>query len=273
MKEADCAAFLQWALPRMGLRWNGFRKVRGQVCKRVARRVGELGLPDVLAYRRYLEAQTAEWTALAALCTIPISRFYRDRGVFDCLGAAVLPQLAKEALLRGRDCLECWSAGCASGEEPYTLAIQWHALLAPRFPELGLRVLGTDVDAALLERASAGCYKASSLADLPVAWRNQAFEQRDKLFCLRESWGSDVQFEQQDLRASLPRRLFDLVLCRNLAFTYFDAGQARAALERIATRLRPGGALVIGVHEELPSGAYDFEPWPGCRVTFRLRPP
>lgn len=273
MKDVDCAAFLQWALPKMGLRWKGFRKVRGQVCRRIARRMTELGLPDVLAYRRYLESQAAEWPALAALCTIPISRFYRDKHVFDYLGSAVLPALAKEALVRGRERLECWSAGCASGEEPYTLAIQWRVLLAQRFPELGLRALGTDVDSALLERAKAGCYKASSLADLPAAWRNQAFDQRGKLFCLREPWRGETQFERQDLLVELPQRLFDLVLCRNVAFTYFAAEEARAALERIATHLRPGGALVIGVHEELPLDAREFEPWPGCRLIFRLRAP
>jgi chemotaxis protein methyltransferase CheR len=273
LKDSDCAAFLQWALPKIGLRWKGFRKVRGQVCKRIARRMTELGLPDVFAYRRRLESQPAEWPALAALCTIPISRFYRDKGVFDCLGSEVLPALAKAALVRGRERLECWSAGCASGEEAYTLAIQWRMLLAPRFPELGLRVLGTDVDPALIARANTGCYKASSLEDLPAGWRGQAFEERGKLFCLRAPWRVETQFEQQDLLAELPQRLFDLVLCRNVAFTYFEADRARDALERIATRLRPGGALVIGAHEDLPPDARDFEPWPGCRVVFRLRAP
>lgn len=273
MKDADCAAFLQWALPRMGLRWKGFRKVRGQVCKRIARRMTELGLPDVLAYRRHLESHTAEWPALAALCTIPISRFYRDKGVFDCLGSAVLPGLAKQPLLGGRENLECWSAGCASGEEPFTVALQWRMLLAPRFPELGMRVLGTDVDALLLARAKTGCYKASSLEALPAAWRDQPFEQRGKMFCLREPWRGDVQFERQDLLSELPQRLFDLVLCRNVALTYFERDRARDALERIATRLRPGGALVIGIHEEPPSDANEFEPWPGCRAVFRLRRP
>jgi chemotaxis protein methyltransferase CheR len=199
MKDADCAAFLQWALPQIGLRWKGFRKVRGQVCKRVARSVRELGLPDVLAYRRHLESHAQEWQVLVALCTIPISRFYRDKDVFDSLGCAVLPVLAKDALARGSARLECWSAGCASGEEPYTLAIQWRMLLAPRFPELDPGILGTDVDASLLERAGLGCYNASSLESLPGAWRDQAFERRDKLFCLREAWRCGVQFERQEL--------------------------------------------------------------------------
>ena len=271
MNDTDCVAFLQWALPQLGLHWPGFRKVRHQVCRRIARRFRELGLPHAAAYRGRLESDRTEWQALAALLTIPISRFYRDKAVFDCLGSVVLPALANETLARGRERLECWSAGCASGEEAYTIAIQWRALLAPRFPGLRLRVLGTDIDASLLERAGTGCYKESSLEELPGAWREQAFERRGELSCLREPWRGDVQLVQQGLLSALPQRHFDLVLCRNVAFTYFAAEQAFAALARLASRLRPGGALVIGIHERLPRSIAKFEPWPGCRAIFRLR--
>ena len=271
MKDVDCIAFLQWALPRLGLHWPGFRKVRRQVCKRIAARIRQLGLPDAAAYRAHLESHAPEWQALAALCSVPISRFYRDSGVFDCLGAEVLPALARAALERGALRLECWSAGCASGEEPYTLAIQWRLVLAARFPRLGMRVLGTDVEAHLIERARAACYGASSLEALPEDWRRQAFERRDRLFCLREPLRREVEFAHQDLLAELPQREFDLVLCRNVAFTYFDAKRARLCLERLASRLRPGGALVVGLHEALPQPGGAFEPWPGCRAIYRLR--
>jgi chemotaxis protein methyltransferase CheR len=270
--DADCVAFLQWALPRLGLRWAGYRKVRAQACKRVARRMRQLGLPDAAAYRARLEADVAEWQALAALCPIPISRFYRDREVFDWLGAEVLPALARAALARGTPQLECWSAGCASGEEPYTLALQWELQLAARFPHLAFRVLGTDIDARLIERARAACYGASSLDSLPHNWREQAFESRGRLWCLRESMRRSVAFARQDLLAELPEREFDLVLCRNVAFTYFDEAAARLALERIASRLRPGGALVVGIHEQLPASAPGFAPWPGCRAVFCREP-
>jgi chemotaxis protein methyltransferase CheR len=271
VKDADCTALLQWALPRLGLRWPGFRKPRRQVCRRIAGRITELGLADASEYRARLERDRAEWQALAALCTVSISRFYRDREIFDCLGARVLPALAAEALERGRERLECWSAGCASGEEPYTLAIQWRLAVAPRFPALGLGVLGTDVDAALLERARAGCYRASSLQDLPQGWREQAFEQRGRLYWLREAFRDGARFERQDLVTELPRREFDLVLCRNLAFTYFDAQLSRLALERISSRLRYGGALAVGIHEALPQPAPGFEAWPGCRAIYRFK--
>lgn len=270
MRDADCVAFLQWALPRLGLRWPGFRKVRRQVCRRVGARMRELGLADAAAYRQRLESDRGEWQALAALCTIPISRFYRDRDVFDCLGSAVLPALAKAAVGRGAQRLECWSAGCASGEEPYTLAIQWELQLAAHFPGLALRVLGTDIDARLLERARAACYRASSLEALPQAWREQAFESRGELFCLREEYRRAVQLERQDVLAGVPGREFDLILCRNVAFTYFSDELARAALGRLAGLLQRGGALVIGIHEHLPQPAAGFEPWPGCRAIWRV---
>jgi chemotaxis protein methyltransferase CheR len=269
MKDADCVAFLQWALPQLGLRWPGFRKVRRQVCRRIAARLGELRLADAAAYRSHLQSNAGEWQALAALCTVSISRFYRDREVFDCLGALVLPALASAALARGAERLECWSAGCASGEEPYTLAIQYR-LLAD-MPAIALRILGTDVDARLLERARAACYPPSSLEALPPAWRSQAFETRGRQFCLRDEYRQAVQLERQDLAVEVPWREFDLILCRNLAFTYFDAERAQLALGRIASRLRPGGALVVAVHERLPQPAAGFEPWPGCRAIFRLR--
>jgi chemotaxis protein methyltransferase CheR len=271
VKDEDCVPFLQWALPRLGLRWQGFRKVRRQVCRRIARRIGELGLADITAYRGRLESERSEWQALAALCTIPISRFYRDSAVFDCLGRRVLPALAEAALERGAKHLECWSAGCASGEEPYTLAIQWNLTLAARFPELGVRILGTDVDASLLERARAACYKESSIDALPATWRERAFERRGTLFCLRKDFRGDVELQRQDLLAEPPRQDFDLILCRNLAFTYFSDALERDALERLASRLRSDCALVVGIHEELPQPVSGFQAWPGCRATFRRR--
>jgi chemotaxis protein methyltransferase CheR len=269
LKDADCVAFLQWALPKLGLAWPGYRKVRGQVCKRIARRLRQLDLVDARQYSAHLESHAGEWQALAALCTVPISRFYRDRGIFECLGARVLPELAQAALARGASRLECWSAGCASGEEPYTLAIQWHAALAERFAALGIHVLGTDIDSALLERARAACYRASSLKELPAEWRESAFEARSGLYCLRQSFREGVEFERQDLLEGPPQRAFDLVLCRNLAFTYFAADRARNALERIAASLRPGGALMIGAQERLPGEPAGFTAWPGCRAIFR----
>ncbi|MFP3941442.1 MAG: CheR family methyltransferase, partial [Thermoanaerobaculia bacterium] len=120
MRDDDCVRFLQWALPRLGMRWSGFRKVRRQVCRRITRRMGELGLRSLREYRERLEAEPGEWRELDRLCRVTISRFWRDRGTFRTLEETVLPALAGAALETGNATLEAWSCGCASGEEAYT---------------------------------------------------------------------------------------------------------------------------------------------------------
>jgi chemotaxis protein methyltransferase CheR len=253
MNHSNCVEFLQWALPRLGMRWHGFRKVRGQVCKRLGRRVRELGLDDLAAYRAHLERHPREWAELEQLTHITISRFHRDRGTFAFLQREVLPALASERIIRGAHSLEVWSAGCASGEEPYTIAIIWELELAQQFPALEIRILASDVDDVMLARARRSCYTDGSLKELPERWREAAFVQHGRLHCLRDEFRGPVSVERHDVR-SPPRRQFDLVMCRNLTFTYFELELQRAVASRLALALRPGGALVLGAHEELPAG-------------------
>lgn len=252
MKDVDCVSFLQWALPRLRLRWPGYRRVRKQVCKRVGRRMAELGLSGEARYRAYLGRHPEEWTRLDAFCRISISRFFRDREVFDHLGEEVLPTFASAASAGRRRSLRAWSAGCASGEEPYSLMLLWRFLVAPGYPDLSLRVVATDADAHLLERARIGCYAPGTLKELPGPWLQAAFLHRDGRFCLRRDYREGIEFRREDLRCARPKERFDLILCRNLAFTYFDLAQQREVLDRMVEALRPRGALVLGRRERLP---------------------
>jgi chemotaxis protein methyltransferase CheR len=269
MKDADCIALLQWALPHLSLEWAGYRRVRRLVCKRIDRRCRTLGLGDSEAYRLRLKTTPAEWDELRALCSIPISRFYRDRGMFESLKEVVLPALAAGAAERGQHSLECWSAGCASGEEPYTLSIVWQLALTRYAAGLELHVLATDIDAELLERAASACYGASALKELPESWRMAAFERRDAPYCLRQQFRAPVSFLRQDLCVTMPERTFDLIFCRNLAFTYFEPSMQESIARKFAERLRPGGVLVIGIHEKLPPQVRQLVAWPGLRAAFR----
>jgi chemotaxis protein methyltransferase CheR len=145
VSDAEYVSFLQWALPRMNLRWAGFRKVRRQVCKRLKRRIGDLGFRGLAEYRSHLEQNPEEWRRLDEFCRITISRFYRDRGVFQTLEDRVLPELAEEAKTARRSSIRVWSAGCASGEEVYTLKILWDLRMAARFSFCELSIFATPI--------------------------------------------------------------------------------------------------------------------------------
>ena len=260
MRDADCVAFLRWALPRLGYRWRGFRRVRRQVCRRVQKRIAELGLPDVAAYRRRLESEPAEWERLAPLCRVTISRFFRDRELFAELERAVLPALLERFGAATRATLSVWSAGCGAGEEPYSVAILGR--LSPALPGARLRIVGTDLDEVQLERARRGVYPESSLRDVPTDWREAAFSPAGGGdLRLEPPYRRGVELLRQDLRCEMPAGPFHLVLCRNLVFTYWDEASQRRAVERLRRRLVPGGALVVGGHERLPEGLVSLESW------------
>jgi chemotaxis protein methyltransferase CheR len=260
MTGDDDVRFLQWALPRLGLRWEGFRRVRRQAWRRIERRRRALGLPDADAYRAFLEAHPEEWAAVDEACRITISRFARDRRVWEVLARDVLPRLAAEARDAGRAAVRAWSAGCGAGEEPYTLAIA--AAITGVVPPLD--VLATDVHEGQLERARVACYPPGTLRELPPAWREAAFEMRGGLACVRESYRRAVRFTAHDVRTTPPPGPFDLVLCRNLAFTYLDEPHQRAAAAAFRAVLRGGGVLAVGIHERLPPDTPGFAPIERC---------
>lgn len=257
MNGADCVSFLQWALPRLGLRWQGLRRVRGQVCKRLKRRLDALHLDNLTEYRALLGRSQEEWQRLDALCRISISRFCRDHEVFHLLEKELRPHLKDQALVRGDKPLRIWSAGCASGEEPYTLALMW--AFTDRLSRCDVDIVATDSDPRLLVRARRACYPPSSLRDLPITWR-AAFEPQDDEFCLKPQHRTSVKFLEQDIREQTPNGPFHLILCRNLVFTYFAPPVQIDVARGLAQALVSGGLLLLGAHESLPETFPALEP-------------
>jgi chemotaxis protein methyltransferase CheR len=126
----------------------------------------------------------------------------------------ILPDLTRRASARAPAEVRCWSAGCASGEEPYTVSLVWGQRIHPKYPHISLAIVATDVDNHLLERARTACYSKSSLRELPAAWIDRAFDRHHHLYCLRERWKPCVAFCQQDIRREQRPGQFDLILCR-----------------------------------------------------------
>ncbi|HUI44455.1 MAG TPA: CheR family methyltransferase [Nitrospirota bacterium] len=269
MTDQACIQFLQWSLPKLRMRWKGFRKVRGQVCKHIERRLNALELADAEGYRSLLERNRDEWDVLDSLCRVTISRFYRDREVFRSLEQEVLVRLCEHEMARGAPELRCWSIGCASGEEPYTLALLWNLGAARLSRAMKISILATDADPNMIERAKQGCFASGSLSDLPRHWRTNGFVRDRNRFCVRPEERGKVIFLAQDIRAAEPAGLFHLILCRNLVFTYFEEEFQKEILTRLRDKLHDHGVLVVGIHEALPSGTTGFLRWPGCSGIYR----
>jgi chemotaxis protein methyltransferase CheR len=268
LSDTDCTAFLQWALPQLSLRWSGFRKVHGQVCKRLKRRMNDLGVADFAAYRTRLEADPAEWRVLDECCHVTISRFFREKRIFEVLRSRVLPHIAARAHREECAARMC-SAGCASGEEPYTLKILWDLEVARPYPGgVPLSIIATDADRAMLARADKACFTAGSLRELPTLLLNQAFDRESSLYCLKRQYREGIEFLQQDLRLGAPPGPFDLILCRYIAFTYFATPLQEQVLLLIRERLFPEGYLVIGGDERLPRDSLGLVPLPGAPQIF-----
>jgi chemotaxis protein methyltransferase CheR len=119
--------------------------------------------------------------------------------------------------------------------------------------------MATDSDPNMLARAQEACYSASILKDFPNQWLQVAFERKDDSYCVRPALRATIEFVLQDIRREMPAGDFDLILCRHVAFTYFDEPLQRQTLQRLVAKLPPGGILVTGKQEPLPSGCFELE--------------
>lgn len=268
-RETEARAFLEWALPRLRLRWEGFDGVHGQVRKRIVRRARELGLPGLDAYRAFLEERPDEWKTLDTLCHVTISRFYRERAVFELLREKLFLACETAAMERGNGSVRVLCLGAAGGEEPYSLRIAWdHRTPAPR---IELSIIAIEADDAQLERARAGRYPAGAITELPEAMAHDALVRHGDEVVLRESARRGVEIRKGDVRGAWPEGRFDVIACRNLAFTYFAPELQSETLARIEASLQPGGVLVIGRQERLPPAERFAEVVAGSNV-WRLEP-
>ena len=269
MKDEVCIRFLQWALPQLHMKWKGFRRVYGQVCKRLARRLSALSLSDLDGYRDYLESHKDEWLMLDSPCQVTVSRFYRDKMMFAFLANEVIPDLARQAVQQDKDMIKVWCIGSASGEEPYTVNLIWQFHCQQQFPQLNMGIVTTDTNENLLDRMEQACYSYATVKNLPAAWCEEAFNKKGELYCLKPTCRGDILRLQQDVRETVPDECFDLILCRNLVCTYYDDELQHETMTRIIQQLTPGGALVLGIHEQLPEGITGFESWSEKLRVFR----
>jgi chemotaxis protein methyltransferase CheR len=230
--------------------WSGFRKIRKGVKKRVRRHMQAAGCPSIDAYLDLLNRNAEAYAECQRCLTVIISRFFRDPRLWDHLYARVLPGLIKRFPKR----LTAWSAGCANGEEPYTLAMIWEQLTAILPSPPILDILATDAEPACILRSEAGRYPQSSFREMPEDFRERWLHKAHD----SQWWQIDaylrarVHWKVHQLLEDPPQRRFQLILVRNNLLTYYQGHVMVTAMERIIATLAKGGVLVVGSHERPP---------------------
>jgi chemotaxis protein methyltransferase CheR len=243
----DFESFIKEAASLLDLQWRRFK--RGGVKRKVERRIAELGLSTFEDYLPKIGKDPQEKNRLSQILTVTITRFFRDKEVFDILENSILPAVVEH---KGAGDFNIWSIGCANGEEPYTLSMLWEERIKENFPPIRLTLLATDINENLLKRAREGKYKKSSLKEAPERIIQRFFRIEDGFYILDRSIRESVEFKKHDIIREEPFSGMDIIFCRNLAFTYFPKGCQRVVLKKIAVSLKENGYLIIGKDESLP---------------------
>ena len=223
--------------------------------RRLLVRVRALRLGGFEDYARYLRRHPEEIGPLQRALSIKVTGFFRNRSCFAYMKERVIPDLVRRADA-GRRRIDVWSAGCATGQETWSLAALFAS--APEARAVRVQILGTDVDDAALEEARAGIYPAPALlAGAPPDAASSFTLRDDGLAVPGAGLRRMVSFERESLLDPFDRRGLDLIVCRNVLI-YFSLDHQETTLSRFAGALSPGGYLVLGRVERLFGPARDL---------------
>ncbi|MCC5989065.1 MAG: protein-glutamate O-methyltransferase [Pararhodobacter sp.] len=233
---------------------------KGLVVSRLAKRLRHLSLPDIAAYCQYLQSAAGadERAQLVSCLTTNVTSFFREAHHFRALRDEVLPGLLATARSGGR--VRLWSAGCSTGQEPYSLAMTILEAM-PDAARHDIRILATDIDPQVVEKARAGIYPEAELAQLGPErlrrWVRTAEGARDQ-GRITEAPRALISFSTLNLIGPWPMRgRFDVIFCRNVVI-YFDAETQAGLWHRYARLLPEGGELFIGHSERV---SRDMQPY------------
>lgn len=227
----------------------------GYIKRRVNARIMARNLPldDYTAYLKVLKDDPEESRQLFDTLTVNVTQFFRDSSLWETLAKSVVPQIIKEKLSSPDRTLRVWSCGCASGEEPYSLAILFRELIENK----GIRpaITATDIDALSLKRAKEAVYSPQAFETMPQEYLQKYFKQTlvngKAKYELSPAVRPYVQFVNHNfLSEAPPARNFDMVFCRNVVI-YFTTEAKDKLMQTFADALTEHGWLTLGKSEVL----------------------
>src|SRR5215831_16236596 len=250
-----------------GFDFTGYK--RSSLARRMRKRMHEAGSADYVDYRDRLESSAEEFGLLFNTILINVTGFFRDTETWTFLQREVMPELLA-GVDRERE-IRVWSAGCASGEEAYSLAMAFSEALGVEETAKRVKIYGTDVDEDALRDARVGLYSAKALEALPPELREKYFEQNGTVFSFRPDLRRRVIFGRHDITRDAPISRLDLLVCRN-TLMYFNVETQAQVIDRLHFALRENAYLYLGKAEMLLSDGERFEVVSMRQRIFRRRP-
>jgi two-component system CheB/CheR fusion protein len=245
-KTPEFEALLEFLKRHRGFDFTGYKPATVQ--RRLQKRMATLGMESYAQYLERLEAEPDEFTQLFNTLLINVTRFFRDDTTWEYLAQAIVPGLLAR---RGDGApIRLWSAGCASGEEAYTLAMIFAEAMGVDGFRDRVKIYATDVDDEALALARNAAYSAKQLEEVPAALRDRYFEPGDDVRVFRKDLRRNVIFGRNDLVQDAPISRIDLLTCRN-TLMYFNSSTQAEILGRFHYALAEGGVLLLGRAETL----------------------
>jgi len=249
LPEKDAWAFE--ALKELFVREKGFDLEAYKercILRRIYLKVRSRGYSDLGAYYRVLRRHPEELDHLFQYLTINVTEFFRNPSAFQYLEKAIFPRVMAEHSLHGT--FEVWSAGCSSGEEPYSLAIALLRAKRKHRIHTPFHILATDIDRAILAKAKAGIYSRESLKNLEEEDIQEFFREEEKGYSISRKVRECVTFRNGNVLRDRPGAVNSLIVCRNLLI-YFSRENQERVISGFSRSLFDGGYLMLGKAETL----------------------
>jgi two-component system, chemotaxis family, CheB/CheR fusion protein len=246
---------LEYLKGTRGFDFSGYK--RATLGRRIRKRMGEVGIDDYESYADYLEANPREFGELFNTILINVTSFFRDKEAWDYLAQEVVPGLIET--VPEQEQIRVWSAGCASGEEAYTIAIVLLEALGEEAFKRRVKIYATDVDEEALAEARAAVYPPEALKDLPTEIVERYFVENGRGYGFRPDLRRSVIFGRNELLQDAPISRIDLLGCRNVLM-YFTVEAQTQILSQLNFALRDRGYLFLGKSEMLVRHSDYFTP-------------
>jgi two-component system CheB/CheR fusion protein len=252
-RDENFEALLLYLKQSRGFDFTAYK--RSSLMRRVLVRMQAAGISTFPEYYDYLQVDPDEFTRLFNTILINVTSFFRDAPTWAALGETVIPAMLAE--LPAGDPIRVWSAGCASGEEAYTIAMLLAEAVGPEQFRDRVKIYGTDVDEEALNQARLGTYDSRAVDEVPPELLDRYFERVNDRLVFSKELRRRVIFGRHDLIQDAPISRVSLLTCRN-CLMYFNAEAQARILSRFHFGLREHGVLVLGKAETLLTHSINF---------------